>query len=69
MPADIRLQIGSRCKKPPESDGWLHEIEHDRHRLLVKIRIAANLCWSAAMDMAGRSFSGESFRLQAEAAV
>jgi bifunctional non-homologous end joining protein LigD len=37
MPANIRLQIVSPCKKPPDGDGWLHEIKHDGHRLLAHL--------------------------------
>jgi bifunctional non-homologous end joining protein LigD len=35
LPADIRLQIVSPCARPPEGDGWLHEIKHDGHRLVA----------------------------------
>ena len=34
---DIRLQIVSSCAAPPEGDAWLHEIEHDGHRLLAVV--------------------------------
>ena len=37
LPTDIRLQIVSPCVRPPEGDGWLHEIKHDGHRLIVII--------------------------------
>src|SRR5437763_17018956 len=37
MPADIRLQIVTPCKRPPDGDGWLHEIKHDGHRLIAII--------------------------------
>src|SRR5438067_11638893 len=35
MPRDVRLQIVTPCKKPPEGDGCLHEIKHDGHRLVA----------------------------------
>ena len=35
MPADIRLQIVSPCIRPPDGEGWLHEIKHDGHRLVA----------------------------------
>jgi bifunctional non-homologous end joining protein LigD len=35
VPADVRLQIVMPCKKPPEGEGWLHEIKHDGHRLIA----------------------------------
>jgi hypothetical protein len=35
IPHPIRLQIVSPCAKPPEGDGWLHEIKHDGHRLVA----------------------------------
>src|SRR5215471_14478489 len=35
LPADIRLQIVSPCTRPPDGDGWLHEIKHDGHRLVA----------------------------------
>jgi bifunctional non-homologous end joining protein LigD len=35
MPADVRLQIVTPCKRPPSGDGWLHEIKHDGHRLVA----------------------------------
>ena len=35
VPADIRLQIVSPCIRPPDGEGWLHEIKHDGHRLVA----------------------------------
>src|SRR5215813_13549220 len=35
LPADVRLQIVSPCKRPPSGDCWLHEIKHDGHRLVA----------------------------------
>src|SRR5436190_7852917 len=35
VPADVRLQIVTPCKRPPSGDGWLHEIKHDGHRLVA----------------------------------
>ena len=35
VPADIRLQIVTPCKRPPSGDDWLHEIKHDGHRLVA----------------------------------
>ena len=35
IPADVRLQIVTPCKRPPAGDGWLHEIKHDGHRLVA----------------------------------
>ena len=37
LPAKIRLQIVSSCARPPDGDGWLHEIKHDGHRLVAII--------------------------------
>ena len=37
LPADVRLQVLTPCKRPPSGDGWLHEIKHDGHRLVVAI--------------------------------
>src|ERR1051326_786824 len=37
MPANIRLQVVSPCKKPPDGTAWLHEIKHDGHRLLAHL--------------------------------
>jgi bifunctional non-homologous end joining protein LigD len=35
IPADVRLQIVTPCKRPPSGDRWLHEIKHDGHRLVA----------------------------------
>ena len=35
LPADVRPQIVTACKRPPSGDGWLHEIKHDGHRLVA----------------------------------
>jgi len=35
LPADVRLQVLTPCKRPPSGDGWLHEIKHDGHRLVA----------------------------------
>src|SRR5207248_3516961 len=35
MPRDVRLQIVTPCKRPRSGDGWLHEINHDGHRLVA----------------------------------
>jgi len=37
VPADIRLQIVCSCARPPDGDGWLHEVKHDGHRLVAII--------------------------------
>lgn len=37
VPRDIRLQIVTPCKRPPDGYGWLHEIKHDGHRLVAII--------------------------------
>src|SRR5437763_3482723 len=37
LPSDIRLQIVSACARPPDGDGWLHEVKHDGHRLVAII--------------------------------
>src|ERR1700730_15895344 len=34
---NLRLQLVSSCAKPPEGEGWLHEIKHDGHRLAALI--------------------------------
>lgn len=39
LPCRIPLQIVSPCAEPPEADGWLHDIEHDGHRLLAIIAV------------------------------
>ena len=33
LPAPIRLPVVSPAARPPEGEGWLHEIKHDGHRL------------------------------------
>jgi bifunctional non-homologous end joining protein LigD len=35
VPRDIRRQIVMPCRRPPEGEGWLHEIKHDGHRLIA----------------------------------
>ena len=35
IPPQVSLQIVSHGAEPPLGDGWLHEIKHDGHRLLV----------------------------------
>ena len=35
IPRDDRLQIVTPCNRLPSGDGWLHEIEHDDHRLVA----------------------------------
>jgi hypothetical protein len=35
LPRLLRHQNVSPCAPPPDGDGWLHEIKHDGHRLLV----------------------------------
>ncbi len=35
LPAEVRLQIVTSSAKPPEGEGWLHEIKHDGHRLVA----------------------------------
>ena len=37
IPRRVPLQIVSSCAEPPQGDGWLHEVKHDRHRLLAII--------------------------------
>jgi len=32
---DLRLQICTGSASPPDGDGWLHEINHDGHRLVA----------------------------------
>ena len=31
------MSASTPCKKPPEGDGWLHEIKHDGHRLVATL--------------------------------
>jgi len=35
VPADVRLQIVSPSARPPNGNGWLHEIKHNGHRLIA----------------------------------
>ena len=35
VPADVRLQVVTPCKRPPSGDDWLHEIKHEGHRLVA----------------------------------
>jgi ATP-dependent DNA ligase len=35
LPRDVRLQIVTPRAEPPDGGGWLHEIKHDGHRLVV----------------------------------
>jgi bifunctional non-homologous end joining protein LigD len=35
IPARIRLPVVSPSARPPEGEGWLHEIKHDGHRLVA----------------------------------
>ena len=37
QPTSVRLQIVTPSRAPPEGEGWLHEIKHDGHRLVVII--------------------------------
>jgi bifunctional non-homologous end joining protein LigD len=37
LPERIRLQIVTSATEPPGGGGWLHELKHDGHRLLVVI--------------------------------
>ena len=37
LPADIRLQIVSPCARPPDGDGWLHEI---KRAILLNVAVA-----------------------------
>ena len=36
-PARIRLAVVSPAAQPPDGLGWLHEIKHDGHRLVVTL--------------------------------
>jgi bifunctional non-homologous end joining protein LigD len=46
IPRDIRLQIVSPGAQPPEGEGWLHEINHDGHRLLASARPKTLSFWN-----------------------
>jgi hypothetical protein len=35
IPGAVRLQIVSPSTAPPDGDDWLHEVEHDGHRLIA----------------------------------
>jgi ATP-dependent DNA ligase len=35
IPREVRLQIASSVAEPPTGDGWLHEMNHDGHRLVA----------------------------------
>jgi len=35
IPRTVHLQIVSPSAEPPASDGWLHEVKHDGHRLVA----------------------------------
>ena len=37
IPCRVPLQIVSPCAEPPHGHGWVHEINHDGHRLLAII--------------------------------
>lgn len=43
VPGNVRLQIVSSCAKPPDGDGWLHEIKHDGHRLVAIVTARGSL--------------------------
>ena len=47
VPAHIRLQIVSPSARPPDGDGWLHEIKHPR-------RLVDNSGRRGADDMTGK---------------
>jgi ATP-dependent DNA ligase len=33
LPQHLRLQLASPASKPPDGEGWLHEVKYDGHRL------------------------------------
>ena len=33
LPQRLRLQLASSASKPPDGEGWLHEVKYDGHRL------------------------------------
>jgi ATP-dependent DNA ligase len=37
LPQRLRLQLASPTSKPPDGDGWLHEVKYDGHRLAAII--------------------------------
>lgn len=43
LPSTVRLQIVSSTSAPPEGDDWLHEVKHDRHRLVAIVAGSAAL--------------------------
>jgi len=35
LPSRVDLALVTPCAEPPASDGWLHEVKHDGHRLVA----------------------------------
>ena len=43
QPTAVRLQIVTPSPAPPDSEGWLHEIKHDGHRLIAIVDACGRL--------------------------
>jgi bifunctional non-homologous end joining protein LigD len=41
LPSYIRVAVVSPAARPPEGNGWLHEIKYDGHRIVAVLEGAA----------------------------
>ena len=37
MPKFVQPQLATLVERPPDGDGWLHELKHDGYRILARV--------------------------------